>query len=82
MTSLDAVKNELSRLFRTDPRVHVNVSLSHPKVCVQNEAVVIKGIYPHIFQIEEYSSGAPKCHTVQYSDLLTKNVEILELGSF
>jgi len=42
--------------------------------------VVIKGVYPHIFQIEERSSGSTKCHTLQYTDVLLHHIEIVEFG--
>lgn len=81
MTHLDEIKCKLNELYHTQPNIHINVSISHPKVSLQNEAVVIKGIYSHIFQIEEFSSGFPKRRTIQYNDILTKNIEIVELNN-
>lgn len=82
MTSLDAVRYKLNELYHTHPQIHVNVSLSNPKVSVRNEAVIIKDVYPHIFRIEEYSSGSPKCYTWKYVDVLTKDIQIVELGDY
>lgn len=78
-TSLDIIKSQIKRLYDTHPNIHINVSITRPKVDLKNEPVIIKGVYPHIFQIEERSSGSPKCHTLQYADVLTKQIEILEM---
>ncbi len=79
MTLLDTIKSKIRGLYESNPNIHINVSISHPKVCLKNEPAVLKGVYPHIFQIEEHSSGYPKCHTVQYTDVITKQVEIVEM---
>lgn len=80
MTSLDIIKNKIQRLYKTNPNIHINVAITSPKVNLKNEPVVIKGVYPHIFQIEERSSGSTKCHTLQYTDVLLHHIEIIELG--
>lgn len=80
MTSLDIIKSKIQRLYKTNPNIHINVSITSPKVILENEPVVIKGVYPHIFQIEERSSGAPKRHTLQYTEVLLHHIEIVELG--
>ncbi len=80
MLSIDGIKKKIRHLYETDPHIHVNVAMNHPKIHLQNAAVTLKGVYPHIFQIEEYSRGVPECHTLQYADLLSGQIEILELG--
>lgn len=80
MNALDVIKYKIKKLYNTNPNIHVNVSITRSKVALKNEPAIIKNIYPHIFQIEEHSSGAPRCHTLQYSDILTKQIEIVELG--
>ena len=77
MSALDMIKNEMKTLYQTQPRVHVNVSMNNPKVSVVNEQAVIKGVYPHIFRIEDRCGVS---HTMQYNDILTKTIEIIELG--
>lgn len=79
MASLDLIKNQVKKLYQTHPKIHINVSMTHPRIRLKNEPVTITNVYPHIFQIEEYSNGFPKCHTLQYTDILTKQIEILEL---
>ncbi len=80
MTSLDIIKEKVKQRFETDPNVHVNVSLVRPRLRLVNDAAVIKGVYPHVFRLEEYSTGKPQCHTLQYTDILIKRIEILELN--
>ena len=80
MTSIDIVKSQIQELYRTHPNIHINVSMTRPKVSLKNEPVTIKGVYPHIFQIEDQSSGTPKCYTIQYADILTKSIKIAELA--
>lgn len=80
MTLLDIIKSGIERLYKTNPNIHINVTMSSPRINLKNEPVVIKGVYPHIFQIEEQSTGTSKRHTLQYTDVLMHRVEILELG--
>ena len=80
MNSIDIIKNGIRMLYKTNPNIHVNVSLATPKLNLRNQSVLIKGVYPHVFQIEERGAEHLVCHTLQYVDVLTKNIEILELG--
>ena len=79
MYPLDRVKAQVKRRYETNPQIHLNVSLSRPRLSPQNTRAVIKGVYAHIFIIEENESGFPQCHTLQYADLLTGHIVILEL---
>ena len=79
MTVLDVVKNNIRKLYETNPNIHVNRSIAHPRLQLQNDPAVIKSVYPHVFRIEEYSSGTPECHTLKYADILTHQIEIIEL---
>ena len=78
MSALDMIRTQVKTLYETSPSVHVNVTFSAPKVTLRNEPVVIKNVYPHIFRIEDRKHVS---YTLTYNDVLTKNVEILELGS-
>lgn len=80
MASLDEIKKRINCLYHTNAEIHISVSMTRPKVSVDNDTVVIKGVYPHIFQIEECSSGMPRLRTIRYADILTKNIKINELG--
>lgn len=77
--TIQTIRKDIRNLFETDPHIHVNVTMRHPKVSVQNGPAVIKGVYPNIFQIEENENGYVRCHSVQYNDVLIGRVEILEL---
>lgn len=79
MTALETIKSRIKNLYETNPDIHINISVTHPKISLRNDPVTIKGVYPHVFRIEEVSSGVPKCHTLQYTDVLTKQIEIIEL---
>ncbi len=80
MTSLDNIRAKIKRLYETNPNIHMNVSMVNPRVTLKDEPVVIKGVYPHIFQIEEHSGGTPKSYIIQYADVLTGHIEISELN--
>lgn len=80
MNSLDIIRTNIQKLYEIDPHIHINVSLSKPKVLLENQPVVITGVYPHIFQIEERSSGSRKTYTLQYTEVLLKHIEIVELS--
>lgn len=78
MTKLEIIKSRVNYLYTHSPRVRMNVKLMHPKIELQNDLVEIKGVYKNVFRIEEYSTGTPKCHTLQYTDILTGQFEIIE----
>ena len=77
--TIDTIRKDIRNLFETNPHIHVNVTMRHPKVSVQNGPAVIKGVYPNTFQLEEAESGYTQRHSVQYNDVLIGRVEILEL---
>lgn len=79
MLTLPRIKNAIAKLYQSNPHIHVNISMTHPKLLLKNDPAVIKGIYPYVFRIEEYSTGVAKCHTLQYVDVLTGKIEISEL---
>lgn len=78
MNSLEAIRDKIQKLYHTDPHIRINVTLTRSRIELKDEPVTIKGVYRHIFQIEEQSSGAPKTHTLQYSDILIGHIEILD----
>ncbi|MBR1534621.1 MAG: hypothetical protein IJ639_09655 [Ruminococcus sp.] len=78
MTKLEIIKSRVNYLYTHSPRVRMNVKLMHPKIELQNDLVEIKGVYKNVFRIEEYSTGTPKCHTLQYTDILTGQFQIVE----
>lgn len=77
--TIETIRRDIRELLARDPNIHVNVTMRHPKVSVQNAPAVLKSVYPNIFQIEEKESGYVRCHSIQYNDVLIGRVEILEL---
>ncbi len=57
----------------------MDVSLSRPRLVLKDAPAKILGVYPHIFQIEECSTGKIRRHILQYSDILTRQIIIAEL---
>jgi uncharacterized protein Veg len=78
MTQLDSIKQRIRYLYSTSPRIRMDVELAHPRLSLKNDPVTIKGVYKNVFRIEEYSTGEPKCHTLQYIDILTGNFRIVD----
>lgn len=80
MTTLDIIKSKIKYLYENNPNIHMNVIINHPKISLQNDPAVIKGVYSNVFRVEEYSNGTPQCHTLKYTDIITKQIEIVELA--
>ena len=76
--SLQQIRKRILERYRSNPKIRINVSITQPKLRLSNVPVEITGVYAHIFQIEETSSGQPKRHALQYTDVLTHNIEILD----
>lgn len=74
--TVEDCKKNIEALYRADPRVRLNIALSHSKVVQDAEALII-GVYRHCFCVEESSCGTPQRHTFTYADLLTRRVEVL-----
>lgn len=80
MSVLETIKDNIRLLYETDPDIHVNVVIKSPRrMKLINLPVTIKGVYPHMFQIEERSGRIPRLFTHLYTDVITKDIEILEL---
>lgn len=73
------IKQRIERRFQTNPKIRINVALTHPKLQLDNVEVTITGVFSHIFQIEENDSGQPRRHALQYSDILLHHIELLDL---
>ena len=76
---LQQIRQRISERYRSDPNIRINVSLQQPKLRLSNVPVKITGIYRHIFQVEEDSSGQLKRHALQYADVLTHDIELLDI---
>ena len=76
---LQQIRQHILERYRHDPRIRVNVSVAKPRLHLDNVPAEITGVYSHIFQIEETTSGQAKRHSLQYADVLTHNIEILDV---
>ena len=76
---LQQIRQRISERYRSDPNIRINVSLRQPRLHLNDVPVRITGVYRHIFQVEETSSGQPKRHALQYADVLTHDIELLNL---
>lgn len=76
---LEQIRRRISKRYRSDPKIRINVSLRQPRLHLRDVPVKITGVYRHIFQVEEDSSGQPKRHELQYADVLTHDMELLDL---
>jgi len=75
---LEQIRQRILERYLSDPNIRINVSLRQPRLHLNNVPVKITGVYRHIFQIEEVSSGPPKRHALQYTDVLTHDIELLD----
>ena len=76
---LEQIRQRISERYLSDPNIRINVFLRQPRLHLNDVPVKITGVYRHIFQVEETSSGQPKRHALQYADVLTHNIELLDL---
>ena len=77
--TLTEIKIKIQKLYNTNPEIHINVHCNHPKMYYDNEPAIIRGVYPHIFQLEVKEDNQIKSFYMQYEDVLIKRVEIIEL---
>lgn len=76
---LQQIRQRISERYLSDPNIRINVSLRQPRLHLNDVPVRITGVYRHIFQVEEDSSGKPKRHALQYADVLTHDIEPLNI---
>lgn len=69
----------LTELYKSDPYIHINISLARPHVELSDLRVKIVGVYSHIFQIEEEKNGKVERYTWQYGDVIVGIVRISEI---
>ena len=79
MSEIQQIRQRISERYRHDPKIRINVSIAKPKLHLNDVPVEITGVYANIFQIEEVTDGQPRRYTLQYTDVLTHNIEILDL---
>ena len=78
MSEIQQIRQRISDRYKSNPKIRINISISQPKLHLSNIPAKITGVYAHIFQIEETTDGQARRHTLQYTDVLTHNIEILD----
>ena len=73
--SVEEIRGLILARFQHQPRVSISVQMPHSRLA-QSSQVVITGVYPHIFCVEERIGDAVQRHAFQYVDVLTRRVEI------
>lgn len=76
---LRQIRQDILQRYPHNPRIRINVSIAKPKIRLHNVPVLITGVYDHVFQIEDSTSPQARRYTLQYTDMLTHNTEILDL---
>lgn len=72
------IRQCLQDRLRNNPRLRINVQLNHPKIHLTDVDAALTGVYAHIFEIAETTSGRKQRHTLQYADVLLRHIELLE----
>jgi len=80
--SIDILKRQINYLFEKHPNIHININLPHQKKNAEIIHATINGVYPNLFVVTENSKGREETHTIMYTDVWTKQIEILELNNF
>ena len=79
INSVQQIRQHILERYQRDPHIRINVSIAKPRLHLNDVPVEITGVYANIFQIEETTGGQARRHTLQYTDVLTHNIEILDL---
>ena len=80
MLTPEYIKAQIQNLYETNPHIHISISMQRAKVCIKDAPMVIKGVYRHIFQVEEICVSHPKRYSIQYTEVLIGQVVIAELS--
>ncbi len=80
MKAVEQIREKIKELYESSPCVHISVNMTRPRLVINDSPAVIKGVYPNIFRIEEVSTGYPRSHSLQYTDVLIGHIKISELN--
>lgn len=76
--SIQQIKQQIETLAREGKTVSVRVSLTRPKIRLENVAVKVIGAYANIFRIEAVGCTPPKYYSLQYTDVLIGQIVFTE----
>ncbi len=80
MSYLEIIREQVKKLYETNPHIHMDVSITNPRLMLKDAEATITGVYSHIFVIEENMNSLIQHHTLQYTDILTKRIIIHEIS--
>lgn len=75
----DYIRQRIKELHDSYSAIHINLSLTRPRVCEQNVEATITGVYPNFFIVEESHTGIRRSHSIQYTDIYIGKIDIPEL---
>lgn len=78
MNQVEIVKSKIKEFYGSHSVIHVNVR-NPRKTELINQPAVITAVYANLFEIEDLGSKSHKTYTHQYVDVITKEVEIIEI---
>lgn len=81
MNQAEIIKDYIIYLYKHHPNIHVNIRSKQLRDQeFRNVPVTITGVYPNIFEIKEKNEKKPKRYTFQYVDVVTREIEVIELS--
>ncbi|MGM9683579.1 MAG: hypothetical protein ACI3XQ_08265 [Eubacteriales bacterium] len=80
METMEMIKEKINSLAQSQEIVHINVSITHPRVRLKNVAVKVVGTYSNVFRIEEIGHIPPKYYSLQYTDVLIGQIKFTDLN--
>ena len=80
MNALSLIKSQVMYLFKTNPKVHIDISSRSNRKHLANAPAIITAVYPNIFTARLKEDVIERKYTFQYVDLLTHTIEIKELN--
>ena len=72
----EEIMERIEKLSKCSPNIHINLNRSRKKL--RDMPVRIKSVYNNFFIVEHDDNGYIARYTIQYSELLTKEIEITE----
>ncbi|MBQ7849997.1 MAG: hypothetical protein IJ343_09770 [Clostridia bacterium] len=73
--TIESVRERIRALYERAPHIRISMAAAHSRL-VQDSQVVIVGVYPHVFCVEEPVGGTLQRHTFQYADVITRRIVI------
>ena len=79
---INLIKESVKQLFKKDQVIHIHFDERKYRNIVRDFDIVakIQSVYKSIFTIVEYNVENPKSYSIQYSEILTRDIVISEIG--